>query len=418
MDFSFHIAKTYLFSKKSHNIINVISFISTLGILIGTASLVIILSVFNGFEDLVKSLMNTFNPDILILPAKGKVFKSGTINHDSINALDGVAVWSEFIEDNALARYRDEQYIVKLKGLTQQYLARSPIDTMVIAGHASVRYNDANYAVIGYLVAYKLGISLNDAMTPLYLYAPDRTKTGFSGLDLSGAFITEKIWPSGVFSVQQDYDSQYIIVSLSFARQLFKYPNDVSGIEIRLNEGTDVTTVIKKVRNLAGPDFIVKNRYQQEEALYRIMKSEKWAIFFILTFILIVATFNIAGSMTMLILDKRRDISVLFSLGASQKLIRGIFRIQGFFIILIGTLGGLLAGGLLCYLQERFGLIRLSDDINAFIVAYYPVKMAVGDFVLVFFTVLAVGLISSWLPTNKITYPYIRRKIHDYLKIQ
>ncbi|MBN1340903.1 MAG: ABC transporter permease [Bacteroidales bacterium] len=418
MNFTFHIARKYLFSGKSHNIINVISFISTLGIMIGTASLIIILSVFNGFEDLVKSLMNTFNPDILVLPATGKVFDADSIDLERIGLIPGVAMYSGFIEDNALARYKNEQYIIKIKGLSQEYLSTGPLDTMVIAGKAYVNINGSEYAILGYLVAYKLGVSLNDVMTPLQLYVPDRRAGSLTGLDPSRAFNMERIWPAGIFSVQQEFDSEYVLVSVDFAKKLFGYKNEVSGLEIRLNVGADAGEAIEKVRKVTGGKFVVKDRVQQQEALYRIMKSEKWAIFFILTFILIVATFNIAGSMTMLILDKRRDISVLFSMGAPERMIRGIFRMQGFFITITGIFGGMLTGGLLCMIQERYGLIRLSDDVNAFVVTHYPVKMVAADFILVFVTVLLIGSVSSWLPTRKITCRYIRMKMHDYLKIQ
>lgn len=416
MNFPFYIAKRYLFSKKSHNIINIISGISVAGVTIGTMALIVVLSVFNGFEELVKSLFNTFNPDLIITVAEGKTFNPSDLPSEKIKSLPGIINFSEVVEENALLKYKTEQYIVTLKGVSEEYLTNNPLDTMLIDGDFILENNVYNYTVMGYLVAYNLGIKINDFSNPVQVYVPKRTKKKLTSIEQS--FNSGSLIPSAVFSVQQEIDSKYVIVPIQFARKLLDYSNEVTSIEIRLATNADADFIQDEVQELSGDSFIVKNRFQQQELLYKIMKSEKWAIFIILSFILIIAVFNVVGSLSMLILDKRKDIAVLFSMGANEKLIKRIFLVEGLLISFSGAVIGLILGYLLCILQLEFGFIKLGADANSFIIPYYPVKLYFADFVAVFTMVFFIGLVAAWFPVNQIANKYLKHRLSDNLKSQ
>lgn len=407
MNFPFYIAKRYLFSKKSHNIINIISLVSIVGVTIGTLALIVVLSVFNGFEDLVKSLFNTFNPDLLITIKEGKTFDAGQISRDKISQIQGVVSFTEVVEENALLKYNSEQYIVTLKGVSDDYLRNNPLDTMLFDGDFILKNGNINLTIMGYLVAYNLGIKINDYSNPVYVYVPKRTKKRLTTLDQS--FNSGALVPSAVFSVQQEIDTKYIIVPIDFTRELLEYENEVTAIEIRLQPEMDADDVQEKIQNILSTQFIVKNRFQQQELLYKIMKSEKWAIFFILTFIIIIATFNVVGSLYMLILDKRKDIAILFSMGADEKRIKRIFLTEGLMITLTGALIGLIIGFVLCAIQIKFGLIKLGSDADAFIIPWYPVKLIFMDFVAVFAIVFVIGLGAAWYPVRQISNKYLHK---------
>jgi len=417
MNFPFYIARRYLFAKKSHNIINIISGISVGGVTLGTFALIVVLSVFNGFEDLVKSLFNTFDPDIEISAKEGKSFSATAITANEIRNLPGVISYTEVVEENALIKYKSEQFIVSIKGVSDDYLFQNPLDSMIIDGDFILTDGKTNFVLLGYLVAYNLGINLNDFATPIDIFVPKRTKKSFSGLESS--FNTKAVFPVAVFAIQQDIDSKYIIVPLTIARELLEYQNEVTAIEIRLQEGYDVDRVIGQVEDLIENDnFRIKDRYQQQELLYKIMKSEKWAIFFILTFILIIATFNVVGSLSMLILDKKKDIGVLFSMGASAKQIKRIFLLEGLLISIGGALVGLILGYLVCILQIKYHIISLGSDASAFIIPYYPVKVQFIDFAGVFLTVIIIGFLSAWYPVRQISRKYLNQRISDFTKAQ
>lgn len=416
MNFPFYIAKRYLFTKKSHNIINIISGISVAGVTIGTMALIVVLSVFNGFEVLVKSLFNTFNPDLIITVAEGKTFNSSDLPSEKIKSLPGIINFSEVVEENALLKYKTEQYIVTLKGVSEDYLINNPLDTMLIDGNFILENNAYSYTVMGYLVAYNLGIKINDFTNPVQVYVPKRTKKRLTSIEQS--FNSGSLIPSAVFSVQQEIDSKYVIVPIQFARKLLDYSNEVTSIEIRLATDADANFIQDEVQKLSGDSFIVKNRFQQQELLYKIMKSEKWAIFIILSFILIIAVFNVVGSLSMLILDKRKDIAVLFSMGANEKLIKRIFLVEGLLISFSGAVIGLILGYLLCILQLEFGFIKLGADANSFIIPYYPVELYFADFVAVFSVVFFIGLVAAWFPVNQIANKYLKHRLSDNLKSQ
>lgn len=416
MNFPFYIAKRYLFSKKSHNIINIISGISIAGVTVGTMALIVVLSVFNGFEELVKSLFNTFNPDLIITIKEGKTFIPSDLSYEKIKNIPGIASFSEVVEENALLKYKTEQYIVTLKGVSEEYLINNPLDTMLIDGDFILENNAYNYTVMGYLVAYNLGIKINDFSNPLQVYVPKRTKKRLTSIEQS--FNSGALIPSAVFSVQQEIDAKYVIVPIRFARQLLDYTNEVTSMEIRLEPHVDPDIVQHEIQEMVGDSFIVKNRFQQQELLYKIMRSEKWAIFIILSFILIIAVFNVVGSLSMLILDKRKDIAVLFSMGANEKLIKRIFLVEGLLISFSGAILGLFLGYLLCLLQIEFGFIKLGPETNSFIIPYYPVRLYFSDFLAVFGTVFFIGLVAAWFPVNQIANKYLKHRLSNNLKSQ
>lgn len=404
MTFAYYIARRYFVSKKSHNIINIISGISVAGVAIGTMALIIVLSVFNGFEKLVVSLFNSFNPDIAVTAAYGKTFKIGDIQAEKLGKIPGVLYLTEVIEENALIKYQEKPYIVTIKGVSEDFIHTSRIDTMMSEGTFLLQDGDKDFAVLGYGVAYYISANLSDYIHPLAVYVPRRDASFTGGFE--NAFNAEVIFPSGYFSIQQDYDVKYVLVPLRFAKRLLSYEDERTGIEIGLAKTADLEKVQLAVQKLLGNRFIVKNRFQQQEVLYKIMKSEKWAIFLILTFILLIATFNVVGSLSMLILDKKKDIAVLRSLGASQQLIKRIFMIEGMLISFMGALLGLFLGAVICWVQIQFGLIKLGSSGSTFVVDTYPVQMQITDFLGVFATVIAIGFLAAWYPVHNI------KKVH------
>lgn len=409
MNTSFYIARRYLFSKKSHNIINIISGISVLGFTIGTMALIVILSVFNGFESVVVTLFNSFNAEIQITPREGKTFEVNTLQEEEIKNIPGVVYLTDVIEENALLKYQDKQYIATIKGVSSDYNKMSGLDTMVIDGEFVLQSDSNNYAVVGQGVAYNLGLSLNDYLNPLEIYVPRREST--SMLNPLEAFNSEVVFTSGIVSVQQEFDIKYVLIPIRFARKLLDYGNEVTSVEIGLEPGSDVDDIQNEIEKIAGERFTVKNRFQQQELLYKIMKSEKWAIVLILSFILLVATFNIIGTLTMLILDKKKDIAVLWSMGADKALIRKIFFAEGMMITLFGAILGLALGALICLLQQQFGFISMPDD-GTFVITDYPVEMRLADFLLVFVIDIVIGFATSWLPVHQIS----KRTIDDQKK--
>jgi lipoprotein-releasing system permease protein len=400
MNFPFYIARRYLVSKKSHNIINIISVISIAGVSIGTMALIIVLSVFNGFEKLVVSLFNAFNPDLQITVAAGKTFNSTTFPEDRVRKIPGVRYLTEVIEENALIKYKDKQYIVTMKGVSAEYQHMSGIDTMITAGKFLLKEGDKNFCVLGYGVAYYLGASIEDYQNPLTFYVPRRTAS-FAGI-AENAFNSDIIFPSGFFSIQEDFDSKYVILPLGFVKNLLEYTNEITSLDVGIVKGSDADEIQKNISQLIGPKWVVKNRFQQQEALYKIMKSEKWAIFLILSFILLIATFNVIGSLSMLILDKKKDIAILQSMGATQPLVKRIFLLEGTLISFTGAVSGLILGGIICWLQQVFGFIRLGNAESTFVVSSYPVHMQLTDFLMVFIIVISIGMLAVLYPVYNI----------------
>lgn len=404
MNFSLYIARRYLVSRKSHNIINIISVISVVGVAIGTMALIIVLSVFNGFDRLVVSLFSSFNPSFQITPVRGKTFPADTLLLNEIRKIPGVLHLAEVIEENALMKYQDEQCIVTIKGVSEEFSKMSGLDTMIVEGKFLLQEEDKNFTVLGIGVAGTLNANLQDYLIPISVYVPRRDASFSASMDQ--AFNTEVIFPSGFFQVQWEFDVKYAMVPLRFAKTLFQYDRERTAIEVGTVAKADQSRIQKQIETLAGPEFRVKNRFQQQEILYKIMISEKNYIFMILTLILIIATFNVIGTLSMLILDKKKDIAVLQSMGASQKVIKRIFLAEGMLISLIGAISGLALGAIVCYLQMQFGFVRLGDADSSFVVNAYPVYMQFRDFLMIFITVMVIGLLAAWYPVSNI------KKIH------
>lgn len=409
MNLPFYIARRYLISKKSHNIINIISGISISGVTIGTMALIVVLSVFNGFEGLITSMFNSFNPDLIISPSNGKSFLTDPLKKAEIKNMDGLIYYTEVLEENVLLRYNNKQHIANIKGVSGDYLQMNKLQDNMIEGEAILQNNGMNFAIIGAGVSYFLDFYQNGSGKSISIYAPNR-KEGYA-INFDDAFNNQNIFVSGVFNVQQDFDTKYIITTIDFAKKLLGYENEITAIEIGLDQEADVDLIQEKISRLMGDDFQVKNRFEQQELLYRIMKSEKWAIFLILTFILIIATFNVIGSLSMLILDKKKDIRVLQSMGANTKLIKHIFLIEGSLISISGAILGLFLGGLICWLQLQFGLISLGDANGSFVVNAYPVDVQILDFIYVFFTVCIIGIAAAWIPARQISKKYLNVKL-------
>ncbi len=408
MKLSLFIAQRYLISRKSHNIINIISGVSVVGVTVGTMALIIVLSVFNGIESLVAGLFNTFDPDLKITFAEGKTFSPDSVHRAELEKIPGLVLYTEVLSENALMKYKGKQHIVHVKGLSEDFQHHSPLDSMMIEGELILKRGERPYAVIGAGVAYYLNASVRDFLNPLALYAP-RKNSSMAGLDQ--AFNSKNIYPSGIFAVQQDFDTRYVLVPLDFAQELFDYKNRITAVELRFESEKEAAKAQKTAKEILGENYLVQNRFEQQNELYRIMKAEKWAIFMILTFILIIATFNVVGSLGMLMIEKKKDASVLSSMGANLKTIRRIFLYEGMLISLSGAVGGLLLGGFLCWLQQSFGFIPMQVSGGSFIVDAYPVEMQLFDFVLVFCTVVLIGYLAALLPIRQINKSYLRQKL-------
>lgn len=399
MNLSLFIAKRYLFSKKSYNAINIISLVSVCGVTLVTAALVVILSVFNGLEEVVVSLYNAFEPDIRIMPAEGKTIDTNLFPKEAVKKIPGVVNYCEVIEENALLKYKDKQYIARIKGVDSSFIKMTGVDTMMRRGELLLEQGENNFAVLGLGVEYYLSASLKDYINPIEIFVPKRGKKG--SLNPAEAFNIKSIFPSGTFSIQMEYDQKYVLVPKRFAANLLDYENKVSNIELGLKPSTDLEDTKDELKKVLGDSYTVKDRFEQHELFYKILKSEKWAVYLILTFILMIAIFNITGSLMMLILDKKKDIGILRNMGAETSLLRRIFINEGMMISMSGALIGLLLGFIICAAQQYFGLIKLEGS-GSFVVEAYPVKMQATDFIYIFLTVLVIGLLASWLPVSKV----------------
>jgi lipoprotein-releasing system permease protein len=402
---SLYIAKRYLFAKKSRNAINVISAVSVAGVTVGTMALIIILSVFNGLEKLVSSIFNTFDPDLRITAAEGKTFVPDSSRLQRLANVNGVACYSLTIEENALLKYGDRQYIATIKGVDDAYDKVTNIDTAMWEGTFSLRSeNGRPWAIPGIGVAEYLGIRVN-FITPLFIYVPRRS-SGMSP-DPEEAFNRRFIFSSGIFQIEQSYDSKYVYLPIDFARELIDNENGVSTLEIKFSKNADARSVQKNVKKIFGNGFVVQNRFEQQEIFYKVMQSERLAIFVILTLILIIASFNIIGSLTMLIIEKERDVEILRSLGADNNLIRKIFIIEGWLISIIGASAGVLLGFIICWLQQKYGFVKLNSE--SLIMDAYPVVMKLKDFIIVPATVLLIGYWAAWYPVRFLTKKYLNK---------
>ena len=402
LSFSFRIARRYLFSKKSHNAINIISGISAGGVAIGTMALVCVLSVFNGFEGLITGMFSAFDPDLKITLTHGKTFDVNTKDFGELRKMKSVVYFTEVIEENALLKFRDKQMPATIKGVSDQFERMTLIDSIMYDG-SFILYDGAfNRSVPGLGVASTLSLGAR-FIDPLVIYAPKRSSK-INLLRPENSFNQMATFVSGIFAVKQaQYDAHYVLVSLNFARDLFEYDkNTVSSVELKLAKNTNPEEVQKQIKTLLGDKFQVKNRYEQQENFFKIMKIEKWITYLILCFILLIASFNIIGSLSMLIIDKKADIQTLRNLGADNKIIKRVFLFEGWLISGVGALTGIGLGAVLCLLQEHFGLLRLG---TGYVVDAYPVITNLTDILLVFVTVLVMGFLAAYYPVR-----YIRTK--------
>lgn len=401
MNFPFFVARRYLFSKKSTHVINIISSISVIGVAVATMALVIVLSVFNGFHDLVASLFTNFDPQLKVVPVEGKTVASDDPILTKIRLLPEVDVATETVEDQALAVYRDKQAMVMVKGVDDNFSELTHI-TDILYGDGSFSLHAANlqYGTVGIRLAQTLGIGAQ-WNGYLKIYAPKKE----GQLDMANpgeGFVVDSLNSPGVlFSVKQSrYDKNYIITSVAFARNLFGQQGMLSALELRLKDGSDLNVVKEDIQKMAGGKYRVLDRYEQQEDTFKIMAIEKMMAYIFLTFILVVACFNIIGSLSMLIIDKKDDVVTLRNLGASDKQITRVFLFEGRMISAIGAVLGIGLGLLLCLLQQQYGFVRLGNSAGSFIVDAYPVSVHYDDVAVIFVTVIAVGWLAVWYPVR------------------
>lgn len=403
MKFEFFIARRYLFSKKSTNAINIISFISMIGVCIGTAALFVILSVFNGFEELNISLYKKLSPDLKIVPATGKYFKPSAILPKLSNEKE-IDYPVEVIEDNALLRYGNTQYFATIMGVSENFLRSAELKDVISAGEFVLEEGDMDYAVIGRGIEYALNINVNQPVEQISFFAPKK-HVRINTIDPGSALKRMELYPSGVFNVQQEMEDRVIFVPLRFARELTGEKENLTSVDIYLKDEAKMLKIQKNIQQTIGDDYVVKNRFQLNELLYKVLNTERWAVYLVMTFILIVAICNIIGSVTMLVIDKKKDIGILMSMGADKTRIRRIFMLEGMLIAMIGAVAGLIIGGIFTFLQKTYGLISINAS-DAFILHAYPVKINYPDFLLVFSTVFVIAYIASVLTA--------RSSIHNF----
>lgn len=404
MNFPFFIARRYVFSKKSTNAINVISAISVVGVAVGTMALVIVLSVFNGFHDLVASFFTNFDPQIELVPTQGKTAPADDPVLDQVRQMPQVSVHTDVLEDQGLAVYGDRQQMVTVMGVDDNFTQLTNISDILYGdGEFTLQAANLFYAIPGIRLAQDMGLGARfDGY--LKLYAPVRRGQITDIEDPSDGFVVDSlISPGVVFAVNQaKYDRDHVICSIGFARRLFDQDGMLSSLQIRLKPGSDLAAVKKQMREIVGSKYRVLDRFEQQSDTFNIMQIEKVLAYVFLTFILMVACFNIISSLSMLIIDKKADAATLRNLGATDRQIRSIFLFEGRIISAIGAVVGILLGLLLCWLQQEFGLVHMGDSAGSFVVNAYPVSVHYDDVAIVFVTVLLIGWVAAWIPTRKL----------------
>ena len=406
MNFPLYIAKRYLFSKKSTNAINVISVISVIGVAVATMALVIVLSVFNGFHDLVATFFTNFDPQLEVVPTQGKTAPSDDPLLAKMKALPAVDVATESVEDQALALYKGQQAMVIVKGVDDNFDQLTHVKDILFGdGTYSLHAGNLQYGIMGIRLAAALGTGARFG-DYLRIYAPQK-EGQFDAANPTQAFVVDSLLSPGVvFAVNQSkYDKNYIIAPIAFARNLFGQQGRLSSLEFRLKNGSDLDAVKKEMQSIGGSKYKVMDRFEQQADTFKIMQIEKYIAYIFLTFILIVACFNIIGSLSMLIIDKKNDVTTLRNLGANEHQIPRIFLFEGWLISAFGAIIGIGLGLLLCWLQQQYGFVSLGNSSGTFIVNAYPVSVHYTDVSLIFVTVLIVGWLAVWYPVRKILAP-------------
>lgn len=401
MNFPFYIARRYLFSKKSTHAINIISGISGVGVAVATMALVVTLSVFNGFHDLVATFFTSFDPQLEVVPVVGKTAPADDPALAKIKTLPEVEVASECVKDQALAIYKGRQTMITLMGVDDNFERMSRIDEILYGNeNFSLHAANLNFGTVGIRLAETLGMNANWDGS-LMIYAPRKIGQLDMANPTDGFVVDSLISPGSVFMVKQGkYDKDHVIAPISFARTLFEQQGMLSSLQIRLKNGSDLDKVKAEMQSIAGNRFKVLDRYEQQQDTFRIMQVEKFIAYIFLTFILIVASFNIIGSISMLIIDKKNDVVTLRNLGATDRQITQIFLFEGRLISVFGAVVGILVGLLLCWLQQQFGLVALGQSSGTFVVDAYPVSVHPEDVAVIFFTVILVGFIAVWYPVR------------------
>ncbi|SHL82673.1 lipoprotein-releasing system permease protein [Chitinophaga jiangningensis] len=391
-------ASRYFWAKKSTNAINIIAWVSVGAIAVGAGALIVILSVFNGFEGLVKSLYSSFYPSVKVAPVSGKTIRLNAVQLKHIAEVPGVAAYTAVIEEKAVLRYGDEPTIAVLKGVDSNYTRVADLQGKIVRGDFNTGDEDGYGAVLGLELEGALGVDVKHSLTPITVYVPRRSATSFTIPE--EALNSGIVYPRGTFAIQQEFNSKYVITHIDFLRKLLEMgPDEMSALEVAAVPGLSEDQLKKRIVAVLGPDYKVQTRFEQNQSLYAIMETEKWVVYVILSFILVIAAFNMVGSLYMLVIEKQKDITILKAMGARNSLIMRIFLAEGLIIAGIGGGLGCGLGVVFCLLQQHFGLIKL--DGQSFLVDAYPVIMYWGDFVLVLITILVIGTAASWIPARR-----------------
>ena len=396
---AFKIALRYLFSKKSTNAINIISIVSMVGMGVGAFALIVVLSTFNGFENLAKTLYNSFYADITVSAAKGKTFAYDKAMYERLQQTPDVEAISKTIEENAYIKYVDKDYICTIKGVDENYDRVTDVRSHVKIGSWILSDSTYQYAVVGANIYAALNVDPEKSIYPIQVTVPRKGKG--TALLPEDAFTFRDVVPGGVFSLQQEFDTKYMFVSLPFATELLDAEGQVSAYEIRLRPGVDLDEAKAEISKAVGQGMTVKTRYEQKETIYRVMKMERWAVYAILAFIMLIISFNIVGSLSMLVIEKGQDIAILMAMGADKSLIQRIYLLEGVLSATIGATIGIVLATALCVAQLKYEFLKLSNGNNSFVVQGYPVLMRVEDFVLTFITVVVIALVASYFPARR-----------------
>ncbi len=390
MKFPFFIAWRYFFTKNKIGYVHLLTLITQIGIAIGTASLVLVLSVFNGFENLVLSMYNVFDPHIKVVSSNGKNFNGQKVK-EILLTYDDIDVYSSTLEEKALVEYNGKQHIVTIKGVDSLYSNLTSLDSVIISGDNINKFKDANVAIVGRGVAYYLSMNIGSVFENLQLYLPKRNA---NFINYKNAFSTSSLSPVGIFSIQQEIDTKYILTHISYLQNLIQKENFVSAIEINLLDKSEMLIFQKKLAEKIGNNYKVINQFEQQEFLYKILNTEKLVVFLILIFIVLISAFNIISSLTVLIIEKKNDIKTFLNLGLDHLSLKNVFVIKSMLGVVFGSLIGLFLGFLIAYIQQEFGLIKMGE--GGFVIDSYPVKILFSDFIFIQLIVLVIGFFASW----------------------
>jgi len=402
MNFPFFIAKRYLFTSKSKNVVNIISYISLFGVSVGTAALVIVMSVFNGFEKIVLDMYNSFDPHLKITSVVGKTFNPEDVKSILLEQKD-IKLYAEVLEEKVLIQNNGNEIIATIKGVDDNFNELVNFSKLVVFGDSVFENFNGNAVIVGNGIAYNLSINVNNIFEQINITAPNRTSKYIKD---KSDLVKTAFLPIGVFSVQAEYDNEYIICPLKNLQNILERENEVSAIEVNLLNSENMEDVKSEIQKQIGDNYIVKTRLEQHEFLYKLLNSEKLAVFLILVFILIIASFNIISSLSMMMIDKQKDIKTFWNLGSSEKQIRNIFFTKGILGVLVGSAIGLFIGVGFSLLQQHFGFIAMEGN---FVVNAYPVELNIKDVLIVEITVIVIGLIASFYPAKVLTNRFLKK---------